>query len=1273
MKTNYIGMLLFLSVLITHLSGYSQATFVQGSNATQLATELTSPGFTITNPVITNGGNRQRGTFSNGIAGAGLTMDSGILLTTGRVNRSINNQSSTQGDDSEQGGVTYDDPDLVAINSSSNYDTVIYEFDFTIAGTEPKVFALDYQFASEEYPDYVCAQVNDIFGFFVSGGDLTGTANIASVGGDNVAVNNINEGRVGVSGSSATDPCVLSNSSSFNINYVLDNAGTPADTTDDFLDTLTDGPHHMMYNGFTTILRAYTILRPGITYHMKMAIADTSDDVYDSGIFVAPIQIFDLPPKSDIDFDGVDDYVNTKPFFGGFTEGTMMSWLKLDNTFSSTGDVCGQDNFKIFVDGSNRLKAYAKTGSSTYTYTVTVKDSTPIDGLMGYVRIRINGGAWLMFNIGGFPTDRIQPEFGHPSGSYTFEVNPGDTIQIQYRDDGWASSADMDETSFQLYSEDLTLVHDTPFNTLIGNTNNSYTAACAGCSPVVTVQTPNASAPVLTNDLWYNATAKFDGTSGTLTLYLNGTQVWQGSGLGANLNVKDDIADFAVGRNSAGTNRYFKGSIDEVKVFNKALTDTQIQEQIYQEVENVGGLVTGSTIPKAIDGGALSWNDLKLYYDMDLIYDITLIDNSGAVKNGFINNITSVIVQSAPIPYVANASGAWTTAGTWEYGSVWDITSLPNKDWAIVQVTDNAKVTTTASHSHLGLLVDTGSELEVQNDQLLENTSYLKLDGQLDLVDESQLIQTVNSDLDVTSSGYLERDQQGQTSIYNYNFWSSPVNPVNATSNNTDYSIAGILKDGTTAATPQTITFDTSGYNGASGAPITLADYWIFKYVNQPDLYANWMSGHIRSTGTVKVGEGYTQKGTGSAAATQNYVFSGKPNNGIIQHTIGANNVYLVGNPYASALDADQFINDNLVSVENTGDVIGTGSSTGALYFWEHFSTNNSHVFAAYEGGYATYNLAGGVIAIPDPDVSSSGTGTIRPGRYVPVAQGFFVQGSPAGGTIEFNNGQRAYKREAIVADDSVFTKTSSAEATSSTSSNTVDLQRMYFKFTTPEGPQRELLLAVKDGLADGMNYGYDARMLDDQVTDCAWVLKAEAEQVDEKLVIQGIGAVYEALELPLHIKVGAEGICKFEVGDLSDLDSSLEVYFLDKELNTRVHLETGIPVEFNLASGEYNDRFYVVFKDTEVLGIEDEEIISDDLVVFYNTATQSIDISNPLDFSAKNIRMYNVVGQLVVKVANKYTNTKAISIPVSVATGTYLITFDYNKGKQITKKLIIK
>jgi len=1262
MNTNTIEVVMSLVVLLYSAISYSQITIINANaNANALKTKLSANGgFTITNQIITKGNNKnQSGVFSNG-SGGGLSLNTGIILTTGKVSKTTQ-VSKTQSDVSAQGATTYSDADLIALDSQAINDVVVYEYDFIINGTEPKIFGLDYQFASEEYPDYVCSDKNDVFGFFISGGDLPGTANLASVGGENSAVNYVNSGIAGIAGIAgvAGIPCELTQSASFVQNYVLDGSGG--------LDTTVNGSHTNIYNGFTTTLRAYTILRPGITYHMKMAIADVGDDIYDSAVFVAPIRIEPIPPKSDIDFDGADDYVNTKPFMGDFQGATMMSWLKLDNGYSSRGEVCGQDNFKIYVGGDRKVRAYVKTGSSTISHTLRLEDSTPADGWYGYVQARINGGAWMNFTIDGFMTDWLIPAFGSASIELTIEAAIGDTIDIKYVRNG-STAVDRNKEKFSLTREDGTVLLSKGFNVNHTNTTYPFTVACPSCSPVVS---KTVVGPVLDKNMWYNTTAKFDGATGSLSLYVNGDEVGTtATGLGGKLNVKDDISDFSIGRDEKNTNRYFKGAIDDVRVYNKSLSLNQMREQIYQEVENVGGKVYGSTIPKAIDNGSLNWSDLKLYFNLDLIFDVTVIDNSAYLKNGFLNNIFSVQVQSAPLPYVANASGNWTTAGTWQNGTVWDITSLPNKDWAIVQVTNNSKLTTTASHTHLGLLVDSGSELEIQNDQLLTNTSYLKLDGQIDLVDESQLIQTENSELDVTSGGYLERDQQGKSSIFSYNFWSSPVNPQNITANNTDYSIAGILKDGTTAAIPQTITFNTGGYDGASGVPITLADYWIFKYVNQPDLYANWMSGHIRSTGTLKVGEGYTQKGTGSVSATQNYVFSGKPNNGVIQHTVGANNVYLVGNPYASALDADQFINDNLVSVENTGDVIGTGSSTGALYFWEHFSTNNSHYLAQYEGGYATYNLAGGVIAIPDPDVSSNGSGTIRPGRYVPVAQGFFVQGSPAGGTIEFNNAQRAYKREAIVADDSVFTKTASTETTSSTSSNTTDLQRVYFKFTTPEGPQRELLLAVKDGLADGMNYGYDARMLDDQVTDCAWIVKTD---IDEKLVIQGIGAVYEDLELPLQIKVGTEGVCKFEVESLADLDSSLEVYFLDKVLNISTRLEEGTPVEFNLDSGEYNDRFYVVFKVIEVLAIDDLNSVSEDLVVFYDTTSGSISISDSSVFTAKNVSLYNVLGQQVVKVKTDYTNVTEIVIPVQVATGAYLVTFDYNNGKQVTKKLIIK
>ncbi|NQY30082.1 MAG: T9SS type A sorting domain-containing protein, partial [Flavobacteriaceae bacterium] len=64
---------------------------------------------------------------------------------------------------------------------------------------------------------------------------------------------------------------------------------------------------------------------------------------------------------------------------------------------------------------------------------------------------------------------------------------------------------------------------------------------------------------------------------------------------------------------------------------------------------------------------------------------------------------------------------------------------------------------------------------------------------------------------------------------------------------------------------------------------------------------------------------------------------------------------------------------------------------------------------------------------------------------------------------------------------------------------------------------------------------------------------------------------------------------------------------------------------------------------------------------------------NNPSEFSAKNISLYNILGQQIMKVTTEFNHTKAITIPVSVATGAYLVTFDYNNGTQITKKLIIK
>jgi hypothetical protein len=70
------------------------------------------------------------------------------------------------------------------------------------------------------------------------------------------------------------------------------------------------------------------------------------------------------------------------------------------------------------------------------------------------------------------------------------------------------------------------------------------------------------------------------------------------------------------------------------------------------------------------------------------------------------------------------------------------------------------------------------------------------LDGKNRFSGEISLIQTEGS-VEVNSTGSIERDQQGQSNKFNYNYWSSPVSPINTTANNIDYTVAGVMKDGT--------------------------------------------------------------------------------------------------------------------------------------------------------------------------------------------------------------------------------------------------------------------------------------------------------------------------------------------------------------------------------------------------------------------------------------------------------------------------------------------
>lgn len=650
--------------------------------------------------------------------------------------------------------------------------------------------------------------------------------------------------------------------------------------------------------------------------------------------------------------------------------------------------------------------------------------------------------------------------------------------------------------------------------------------------------------------------------------------------------------------------------------------------------------------------------------------DNSAADHSGNSIDGSPYNTTTEQLQNAPLPFTSKADGEWgdTSANTpWLYGnSVWNapnsvgIDGSTDVDWNIVQISDNIS-SGDKDITVLGLLSDTsGKTLTIAdpNEDLDENNSgqglrvthYLKLDGNIHLVGESQLLQDSGSILDVSSSGTLRKDQQGTRDRYTYNFWSSPVGISNTTSNNNSYKVPDVLKDGTNSESPLEINFLTSGYDGNPGTPISIADYWIWKYSNQDGgNYSLWQ--HVRSTGSLLAGEGYTMKGientNNDVALKQNYVFEGKPNNGDIQLTVDSGNDYLIGNPYPSAMDAHQFLLDN--RAQNNGN----GVFTGPLYFWNHWG-NGTHALADYQGGYATFSMSGGAPA-PSSNSTNNSNADKEPGRYIPVGQGFFVS-SQTGATIKFNNGQRVFQTEN--GSSSVHVRLDGTVENSDTR------LKIRLGFDSPSNLHRQLLLTEDLNTTPGFDWGYDAQVYDIQIDDIFWMIDTD------KYVIQSTNEINSETVIPLGITTQKDGISTITIDKLENVPDDLDIYLHDKELDIYRNLRTE-NYELDLFAGEYLDRFELTFSSSS-LGVEEVENEFLNLHTYYSNYIDGVVLINPYLIKVKSLEIYNILGQSINQFNNidvkNYTSFKT-NINSS---GTYIIKVSTENGA-FSKKILVE
>ncbi len=232
-----------------------------GLTATQYVQNiLLGPGVIASNITFT-GYSNALGQFSVSGLPNTLGLDSGLVLTGGTViNTDINgpgphgpNSSGSSGFDNGAAG----DADLNLLGGGTgSFNAAILEFDFIPSSDTVK---FDYVFGSEEYMEYVDLGVSDAFGFFLSGPGISGpytnsAINIALVPGTNT-------------------PITIDSLNQFDHGTYYVNNETPPGTL-------------LQYDGHTTVLTAVGIVQCNQQYHIKIAICDQGDGIYDSGVFL---------------------------------------------------------------------------------------------------------------------------------------------------------------------------------------------------------------------------------------------------------------------------------------------------------------------------------------------------------------------------------------------------------------------------------------------------------------------------------------------------------------------------------------------------------------------------------------------------------------------------------------------------------------------------------------------------------------------------------------------------------------------------------------------------------------------------------------------------------------------------------------------------------------------------------------------------------------------------------------------------------------------------
>ncbi|MGN8176238.1 T9SS sorting signal type C domain-containing protein [Flavobacterium sp. 22076] len=539
--------------------------------------------------------------------------------------------------------------------------------------------------------------------------------------------------------------------------------------------------------------------------------------------------------------------------------------------------------------------------------------------------------------------------------------------------------------------------------------------------------------------------------------------------------------------------------------------------------------------------------------------------------------------------------------------NVWNGTSWSKGSEPVITdaIRFSGDYSTTGNLSGCSCMIDSGVNVTVNSNHTLTITNAVTNDGGiLTFENNSSLLQTANA----INTGNIIYKRNTSTRRYDYTYWSSPIVRTPA------YTLHDL--------SPNTLSDKYTSYNPNAS--------WVISYGGVLEMIP---------------GQGYSIRGPQNfdivTPAIQEVSFIGVPNNGTISvPLVAAERFHLIGNPYPSAVYADQFIFDNAANLY------------GTLYFWTHNSPPAGDASGTYKynsADYAIYNISGSTSV---GNLSGQGAGSpgnqTAPLGYIAAGQSFFVKSKTTSSAI-FTNAMR------VPGSNSQFYKTNNSNKTN------LERHRVWLNLTNTEGAFKQVLIGYIEGATNFWDQNYDAISFNGNPYVDFYSINE-----GQKLVIQGRALPFnESDVIPLGYRSAIQGEFTISIDHTDGVLSNQAIYLEDKVTNTIHNLQTS-NYNFTTAIGTFPERFILKYTNTS-LGVDDFENQTNSFYVSVKAKTIKL---NSTEDVMREVSIFDISGKLLYN-NKKVENTEFQISNFQSGNQVLIVKVTLENGNIITKKIV--